>query len=159
MRRRLATGGAAFVALCALLTGCSVPEHGGARLNADGTIDYVLCSPGHNDVIEVDYWLDGESQSSPSDPEWHASPSQGAPDAPLVVRYGRLPIGYSQARPTADPPSGWDWVSTPGGSFNRDDLIEDEWYWNIESAWAWIPNHPCPGFEIGPDGDPRRTSR
>jgi hypothetical protein len=157
MRRRRI--GAALLALpvVSILTGCIAPQYGGVRLNADGTVDYVVCYR-HNEPIYVNY-LGEDDQGSDTgldEDEWRAIPKNDV-SGPTVIEYGLLPNGYGETVPPEDPPLGWTRVDTPGGYFLRSELTEGEWYWNNPNPWAWIPNHPCSGYEIGPDGDPREV--
>jgi hypothetical protein len=143
MRRRIGVGVGVAIAILTL-AGCSVPTPFGMRLNADGTVDYLICS-GSSGVIEVDYGYDSEAIDAEPSPEWRAAgPSSGRD----VIRYGEEPDGFERGW-LEPPPPGWDWVtvSHPWVSAARDELVEDEWVWFSTADYPWIPEHPCDGAD------------
>jgi hypothetical protein len=148
------------VGVMLLLSSCSVPAEWAARLNDDGTIDYLDCYS-DLDHFEVDFRMPDESYLDES-PEWQAEIDNesvsGMRSASVeVAYYGELPDGWIETVRAARSPGAWTFVSTNAGFAERDDLVEGEWVWfTNDDNWAWIPPQPCDGWELGPDGEPRR---
>lgn len=143
------------------LTSCSVPAEWAARLNADGSVDYLSCY-GPLDSIEVDFIYSAESDPAPV--EWAAEISSGSlsdvrSSSIDVAYYGEVPAEWNETVPAVEPPERWEYVSTSAGFAERVDLVEGSWVWfTNDDHWAWIPPQPCEGWEFGPDGEPRRTA-
>lgn len=132
-----------------VLVGCSVPSSLGYRLNADDTVDFVLCGPNAWDV-EVDYLLPGEDpwDEDAPEPEWVAETTMASADLKgEVVRYGEDPRHYSTVS-LADPPDDWTWVSLSGETVDRENMVEGQWVWRNTSEYPWVPNHPCDGVDL-----------
>jgi hypothetical protein len=155
--------GAAMIALVVLLSSCSVPREWAARLNADGSIDYLSCWDDLEE-IEVDYVAAGETEGTIA---WRVHRNE-ASDAGMmltltvdVAYYGQVPQGWTVDVPEHRPPRDWDRIDTPAGFAARDDLREGEWAWFTNGYdWPWIPDGHglCSGWELGPDGEPRRIT-
>lgn len=145
MRRRNGVAGAVATVTLVILSGCTAPTPFGMRLNADGTVDYLVCR-GSRSVIEVDYRYDSEDVNAESSPEWRAA---GASSERGVIRYGEEPDGFERDW-LEPPPPGWDWVSAsdPWVSATRDELVEGEWVWFSTTDYPWIPEHPCDGADL-----------
>jgi hypothetical protein len=144
---------AAAGALLVLLASCSMPSEFAMRLNSDGTVDYLDCS-GPLGYVNVDYRYEVGEQGSI---EWEATQPLGA-GAADVAYYGEVPPGWDERYTAFRPPLGWTFVSTSAGGVYRESLDEGEWEWFTVSTWDWIPEHPCDGWELDSDGEPRRTS-
>ncbi len=158
-RRRIRALAVVLVAV-AVLTGCSVAPEWAIRLNADGTVDHLLCWGGM-ESISVDY----RSSSHPSGiVEWEAEVVPTPVDdfsavaKPVdVAYYGETPPNWS-GDPARRPPVDWDYVSIGWGELARDELEVGEWHWEVRTDWAWIPPQPCDGWLVGADGEPRKVS-
>jgi hypothetical protein len=163
MRRRGAVAAGVAVFALILLTSCSVPREWAARLNADGSIDYLSCWADLEE-IEVDYVASGEREGAIA---WRAHRS-GVSDGGMmralpvdVAYYGEVPQDWIVDVAEHRPPQDWTRVDTPAGYAARVDLREGEWVWFTNGYdWPWIPDghHLCSGWELGPDGEPRRTT-
>ena len=146
---------AALAATGLLLTGCTPGlDDMGVRLNADGTVDQVLCDSGGG--FSVDYRVGDSDWSGPV--EWEGAdawthPATAASSEGQVIRYGRLPFGASSHSTALPPPPGWTVVELSRASFARDELVEGEWVWTT-SDWPWIPAMPCGDVELDAAGDP-----
>ncbi|MBX3194309.1 MAG: hypothetical protein KF727_04320 [Microbacteriaceae bacterium] len=161
MRRRRVAAASAMLAVVALVSSCSVPAEWAARLNADGSVDYLSCWDDLEE-IEVDYAAPGETADTI---EWRAHRS-GMSDSGMlltmpvdVAYYGQVPPDWTIDVPEHRPPSDWIRVSTSAGFAMRDDLREGEWIWFTNGYdWPWIPfgHRTCRGWELGPDAEPRR---
>ena len=135
-------------------------------MNADGTVDFLACDS-ELDEIRVDYRQQAELETYTYEPviEWHAVRSATMVNGVAVVGnhtdvayYGELPRGWSESFPAVVAPDDWTEVSTGIGFAYRDDLTEGSWVWfTHDENWAWIPDHPCDGWELGPDGEPRHS--
>lgn len=142
MRTRRSRIAAAIVAVL-LLAGCSYTEGYGLRLNADGTVDYVMCSSRSYRVIEVDYEAEGEQglEGNERTIEWRAT---GVDSSGHVVRYGEEPPGFERDV-LEPPPRDWEQVIINEGiaGADREDLRDGEWVWWGTSTEPWVPEHPC----------------
>lgn len=131
----IAVGAAAVV----LLGSCTPPSEYGVRLNADDTIDFVLCTGyyGDGDLI-VDYQLD---EDDVDDPEWVMTSEEPARLDRILIEYGIAPVEPKSIH-LEDPPA--DWVSVTFGweYAERSELVVDEWLWSTE-FYPWIPDRPC----------------
>lgn len=144
------------VVVLALLSGCTVPPEWAARLNADGSIDYLNCRASLSS-IEVDFHVNDDDWDA--EPEWLVTTGHDDSATVDVALYGEVPEGWRVERTEHRPPPDWYYVSTSIGSAYRTELVEGEWVWFRNGTdWAWIPPRPCDGWELGPDGDPRRLS-
>lgn len=112
------------------LTACTPPTRYGARLNEDGTVDFVLCDMTPASV-EVDY-------SPYFGNDWEGEASTTATLTP-VVRYGSELYEASVLRL---PPDDWTTVTFNGLSADRSDLTEGEWTWFTEPI-VFVPDRPC----------------
>jgi len=145
---------ALLAAAAVLLGGCSAPEHWAVRLNPDGTGDYVDCA-GPVWMIRVDY-LTGDEPGEEWD--WDVRVPAGAEDVDPVIlaRYGEVPAGWEERIPAQEPPADWVSVNTTSGYAQRSELVEGTWVWFTgDEHLQWAGDHPCDGWEVGPDGDPR----
>lgn len=131
-------GSMAITAVLALLTGCTPALDYGVRLNADNTVDYVVCYSGGSSLnVRVDYTVPGESNPL----EWEGeliSPS----DHRSVVHYGDE--RYSSII-LAPPPEGWTTVSVESREVRRDELELGHWVW-FTQALPFVPDQPCEGL-------------
>lgn len=149
----------AGAAVALTLTGCTAPESWAARLNPDGTVDVLECD-GPMWQVHVDYVLEDEVAGAPV--EWRAlvlpvdeGQQQAAPVD--VVYYGEPPAGWHEDIPAAIPPEGWIAANTSGGFVRREELVHDTWVWFTgDEHLPWATEHPCDGWELGADGEPRR---
>lgn len=132
--------GAGIVALIALaLSGCSQPPDGGVRLNADGTIDFIVCG-GPETIVEVTY-LGIERTPTFDGTTWRGTWTDPDRLPGQVVHYGDP--GYT-AEILLNPPAGWTDVVANGVYADREDLTVGEWVW-FTSDPDWVPRRPCEG--------------
>jgi hypothetical protein len=147
-------GGAVVLATAALvLTACTPGLKMGVRLNADGTVDQVLCD--YAESFEVDYRV---KDSDVDGPEWEAAEPEERSETDLsiddrVILYGELPRGAESPGEALPPPRGWTSVILSRGEFDRSELVEGEWVWSPGDL-PWVPGRPCSGLELDAAGDP-----
>jgi hypothetical protein len=134
MKRSLAA--LALVAGCLVLTSCTAPISYGVRLNSDGTVDYANCPSGIYS-FEVDYRVGEENSYA----EWVLLPDDRTVSmSNRIIEYGVIPDGYTGV--ALPPPEGWTTVEVGPGTFERTDLIIDDWVWE-DNNFEWIPGQPC----------------
>lgn len=130
-------------------------------MNADGTVDFLDCD-GRFGEIRVDYQTEEEWEQVPgaATDEWFAAADDVTSDqwAVDVAHYGEVPRGWQESAPALPPPADWYAVDVGLGTALRSDLREGEWLWHLREHWGWIPPHPCAGWIVGPDGEPRKSS-
>ena len=135
--RRGVSAVAAAIAAGMLLTSCTPGIPFGARLNADGTVDHVVCYGDYG--VHVDYISPSESVV-----EWEPLDAAGERiQGGGVLYYGQALQGVpTQAAP---PPEDWTEVDLTVGDFLRSELEEGRWVWETEYV-AFIPDRPCGDF-------------
>lgn len=126
--------GAAAIAVVAAVTSCTPGIPYGARLNADGTVDHVVCSGEYG--VRVDYVSADESVV-----EWDPRDASGERvEAGGVLYYGQSLQGVPTE--SAPPPEDWAAVDLTVGEFERSDLEVGTWVWETEFL-AFMPDRPC----------------
>ena len=108
-------------------------------MNADETIDFVLCTGfyGDGDLV-VDYHLD---EDDVDDPEWVITSDLRHYFNRKVVEYGTAPTMTSTVH-LENPPDDWVSVSFGGESVRRSELVSGEWLWST-NPYPWVPDQPC----------------
>lgn len=132
-------GVAVCLALCglAVLSGCTPAVQFGARLNADGTVDYITCNDWGSPSICVDYEWGREDGPI----EWQAASPADSDLNGVVVHYGETPAGFTG--PAAAPvPAEWDRVQFGFSNIGRDELVVGEWVWETGEP-SFVPDRPC----------------
>lgn len=137
MSRRGATLVGSGLLVVLVLSGCSPAVQFGARLNADGTVDYITCNDWGSPPIHVDFVLGREDGPV----EWQANPLTESDLNGEVVHFGENPEGFAGSR-ALPVPDEWDRVQFGFSNIRRDELVVGQWVWETGEP-SFVPDRPC----------------